>query len=64
MPNLATNVHYGDNLDILDASTASDFWAVKGQTGIHISIAFQSLTVDQFAELANAAFGHIDASGS
>ena len=49
----------GDGAYMLKASTATDFWAVKGQTGIHISIADQTLTVDQFAALANAAFGHI-----
>jgi hypothetical protein len=49
----------GDGAYVLKGSTASDFWAVKGQTGIHISIAQQSLTVEQFTVLANAAFGHI-----
>jgi hypothetical protein len=47
----------GDGAYVLVQSTASDFWAVKGQIGIHISIAFQSLTVEQFTALANAAFG-------
>jgi len=51
----------GDRAYVLNGSTASDFWAVKGQVGIHISISFQSLTVEQFATLANAAFGHIEA---
>jgi len=51
----------GDEAYLLNGSTASDFWAVKGQVGIHISISYQSLTVDQFATLANAAFGHIEA---
>jgi hypothetical protein len=49
----------GDGAYVLNGSTASDFWAVKGQTGIHISIAQQSLTVEQFTVLANAAFDHI-----
>lgn len=49
----------GDGAYVLNGSTASDFWAVKGQTGIHISIAQQSLTVEQFTVLANAAFEHI-----
>jgi hypothetical protein len=52
----------GDRAYVLNGSTASDFWAVKGQTGIHISIAQQSLTVEQFTVLANAAFDHIAAS--
>jgi hypothetical protein len=51
----------GDEAYLLNASSASDFWAVKGQVGIHISISYQSLTVEQFATLANAAFGHIEA---
>jgi hypothetical protein len=51
----------GDEAYLLTGSTASDFWAVKDQVGIHISISFQSLTVEQFATLANAAFGHIEA---
>jgi len=51
----------GDGAYLLQGSTASDFWAVKGQVGIHISISFQSLTVEQFVTLANAAFGHIEA---
>jgi hypothetical protein len=51
----------GDEAYLLNGSTASDFWAVKGQVGIHISISYQSLTVEQFATLANAAFGHIEA---
>ena len=51
----------GDEAYLLNGSIASDFWAVKGQTGIHISISYQSLTVEQFKTLANAAFGHIDA---
>lgn len=51
----------GDEAYLLNASTASDLWAVKGQVGIHISISYQSLTVEQFATLANAAFGHIEA---
>jgi hypothetical protein len=49
----------GDGAYFLMQSTASDFWAVKGQIGIHISIAFQSLTVEQFTTLANAAFGRL-----
>jgi hypothetical protein len=49
----------GDGAYVVTGSTASDFWAVKGQTGIHISIAQQSLTVEQFTELANAAFDRI-----
>jgi hypothetical protein len=49
----------GDGAYVLKASTGSDFWAVKGQTGIHISISQQSLTVEQFTVLANAAFEHI-----
>jgi len=51
----------GDGAYLLKGSTASDFWAVKGQSGIHISIAQQSLTVEQFTMLAHAAFGHIAA---
>jgi hypothetical protein len=49
----------GDGAYVFNGSTASDFWAVKGQTGIHISIAQQSLTVEQFTVLANAAFDRI-----
>jgi len=51
----------GDGAYVLNASTGNDFWAVKGQTGIHISISYQFLTVDQFTTLANAAFAHIEA---
>lgn len=53
----------GDQAYMLNGSTASDFWAVKGQTGIHIGISYQFLTVEQFITLANAAFGRIDAGG-
>jgi hypothetical protein len=52
----------GDRAYVVNGSTASDFWAVKGQTGIHIGIAQQSLTVEQFTVLANTGFDHIAAS--
>jgi hypothetical protein len=51
----------GDEAYMFNASTGNDFWAVKGQTGIHISISFQFLTAEQFTTLANAGFGHIEA---
>ena len=51
----------GDGAYVFNGSTASDFWAVKGQTGIHISIAQQSLSVEQFTVLAEAGFTHIAA---
>lgn len=51
----------GDTAYMLNGSTGNDFWAVKGQIGIHISISYQFLTVEQFTTLANAAFGRIDA---
>jgi hypothetical protein len=54
----------GDGAYIFNAATGNDFWAVKGQIGIHISISFQFLTVEQFTTLANAAFGHIEAGAS
>jgi hypothetical protein len=52
----------GDQAYMLNASTGNDFWAVKDQTGIHISMSFQFLTVEQFSTLANAAFDRVAAS--
>jgi hypothetical protein len=54
----------GDQAYMLNASTGNDFWVVKDQTGFHISMSFQFLTVEQFTTLANAAFGRIDAGAS
>jgi hypothetical protein len=51
----------GDGAYMLNASTGNDFWAVKDQTGIHIGISYQFLTVEEFTTLANAAFDHIAA---
>jgi hypothetical protein len=51
----------GDGAYMLNSATGNDFWAVKGQVGIHIGISFQLLTAEQFATLANAGFGHIEA---
>lgn len=49
----------GDRAYIFNGSTGNDFWAVKGQTGIHISMSYQFLTAEQFTVLANAAFDRI-----
>lgn len=54
----------GDEAYMFNASTGNDFWAVKGQVGIHIGISFQFLTAEQFTTLANAAFGHIETGAS
>jgi hypothetical protein len=51
----------GDGAYMFNASTGNDFWAVKGQIGIHVGISFQFLTAEEFTTLANAAFGHIEA---
>jgi hypothetical protein len=56
-----TVVGVGDEAYMFNASTGNDFWAVKGQTGIHIYISFQFLTVEQYSTLANAMFARIDA---
>lgn len=63
-PGGETVVDVGDQAYMFNASTGNDFWAVKGQTGIHIGISFQFLTVEQFTTLANAMFGRIDAGAS
>jgi hypothetical protein len=49
----------GDKAYLLNGSTGNEFWAVKGQIGIHLGIDGQSLTVEQFTVLANAAFDRI-----
>ena len=51
----------GDGAYLLKGSNGGDLWAVKGQTGIRISISFQFLTVELFTSLANAAFDRIAA---